>query len=403
MKERMTGTTKKKARSNRLLIGVLVCSLLASCVLGFSQAKAADPIDLSKDVSFTFGFSSEEQAKDLGNDNVVVDLYKIANAVKEPKYDSYEFQFETGSVYEGKVDLTKTDDKGDPDWAAISAQAAGVALASGTPVLTGGAVNNPREKLDKDDNGDPLTPGLYLIIARGKDLVDKNGDPDQSLYVKTIEDEKGNKTTVTIANSELLEYQFQPFVYALPSRNNEADHTNNTANTSDEWEYDIELIYDAIAEIKATTIPRLGSLQINKEILNYEKTTPVTVVFKVTGTYTHPYLPDIKQSFNRIVSMQFTDANIESVLIENLPAGMVMTITEVYPGAGYHVVLPASGTENQTIVAHDIVLGKVTIVESNFQNDYNGDDKHGYGIINHFVKHENGSWTPLDVIEAEYE
>ena len=145
MKERMTGTTKKKARSNRLLVGVLVCSLLASCILGFSQAKAADPIDLSNDVSFTFGFSSKEQADDLGNDNVVVDLYKIANAVKVPKYDTYEFQFETGSVYEGKVDLTKTDDKGDPDWAAISAQAAEVALASGTPVLTGGAVNNPRE------------------------------------------------------------------------------------------------------------------------------------------------------------------------------------------------------------------------------------------------------------------
>ena len=428
MKEQMTGTTKKKA-GNRLLISVLVCSLLASCVLGFSQAKAADPIDLStKPVTFNIGFSSEGQADDLG-DNVVVDLYKVAEVEKVDKYDTYRFVLPTGSVYAGEGGL-KVDDLNveNPDWAKISADAAAIAFKSDKPVLTGGKFDTA---LTKDDKNQDLTVGLYLVVARGiGDLEEvENGVPK---YLKTIQDADGNDKLVTIANSELLEYRFEPYLFAIPFRQG-ADGSNNTANVDAEWQYSTEsfdtnpddsdssntgLDYyaadesdpvDILLKVKATTVPRLGSIKVIKSLPNYEKTTPTSFVFKVTGLYVNPLFKDTKEPeeiYNKVHGMTFTTSEIQSFTIENLPAGTELTITEIYTGAGYRLVVPADGVYDKTDLDPDTgepmtVIKAEEILEVTFINDYNEDDKHGYGIINRIYK-QASKWT-LDDSKADVE
>ena len=431
MKEQMTGTTKKKA-GNRLLISVLVCSLLASCVLGFSQAKAADPIDLStKPVTFNIGFSSEGQADDLG-DNVVVDLYKVAEVEKVDKYDTYRFVLPTGSVYAGEGGL-KVDDLNveNPDWAKISADAAAIAFKSDKPVLTGGKFDTP---LTKDDKNQDLTVGLYLVVARGVGDLEKveNGVPK---YLKTIKDADGNDKLVTIANSELLEYRFEPYLFAIPFRQGADDSgntTNNTANVDVEWQYSTEtyvtnpddsdssktgLDYyaadesdpvDMLLKVKATTVPRLGSIKVIKSLPNYEKTTPATFVFQVVGYYVNPLFKDKEPEkiYDKVHGLTFSTSEIQSFTIEDLPAGTVLTIREIYTGAGYTLVVPADGVYDINDVDPDTgkpmtVIRAEEILEVTFVNDYNEDDKHGYGIINVIIKQDSGWTLDLERTRAE--
>ena len=77
------------------------------------------------------------------------------------------------------------------------------------------------------------------------------------------------------------------------------------------------------------------------------------------------------------------------MLIENLPAGSVVTVTEVYSGASYTLV--SEGTQTVT-------LDSSATFRVEFENDYTPTRTGGHGIVNHFeYSDESGwGWTQLD-------
>ena len=101
----------------------------------------------------------DKYGEDLASAEVVVDLYYIADTIKTPGYDTYVYQL-ADQYQELKIPMAPTA----KDWQVLTQQAAEIALddtKADTPaksqVATGSEVS--------------LKAGLYLVIARGADLI----------------------------------------------------------------------------------------------------------------------------------------------------------------------------------------------------------------------------------------
>ena len=72
--------------------------------------------------------------------------------------------------------------------------------------------------------------------------------------------------------------------------------------------------------------------------------------------------------------------------MEDLPAGTVVTVKEVYAGGSYSNT--SGETQEAVIVAEGVTDNPVSV---SFTNTYNGKLIPGTGIVNHFEK-KNGEW-----------
>lgn len=325
-----------KRKGNLLLAFVLaVCAVLATPALD----GAAKAVDVSKSCTLTVSPGGADFAEDLAKANVVIDLYKVADAVEDDGYDTYNYKFlggYTGLKYSGKPD--------NAEWTALAKEAAKIALNGDSPVVKGAEVNKAMS-----------IPGcgLYLIIARGADITD---------YVTA----EGN----TIARTPEYTYTFAPSLVSLPSK--EADENGNINTAGDgEW------LYDLSVTLKPERDQRNGSLEIVKTLQTYETKAPVTFVFEVK----------IEGQASKIVRLTFTQPGQKSELIEGIPVGAVVTVTEVYSGGAYELV----SEPEQTVTIPADGIASVAFI-----NDYDNSDKGGGAVINQFdydaeAKHWN--WT----------
>lgn len=184
-------------------------------------------------------------------------------------------------------------------------------------------------------------------------------------------------------NSSYYEYEFSPMLISLPSNN-----FYNGGN--DSWIYDVEV------DLKAEKADRYGDLEINKTLDVYNTTVGgATFVFQVEATKTDV---DDKTStpvsvYSNVVSLTFKGPGTESILIQDLPAGAVVTVTEIYSGAGY--TLTSEGTQSVTIVAKEEnseVTADAEPVEVSFSNTYDEGMNGGSGVVNSF-SYVDGQWT----------
>ncbi len=90
--------------------------------------------------------------------------------------------------------------------------------------------------------------------------------------------------------------------------------------------------------------------------------------------------------------MTFASAGSKTLTIDQIPAGLSVTVTEVYSGASYTV--SGSGEETVLIVS-DAAAGADAAQEASvvFTNRYNGGNRGGYGVTNRFESDGNGGWT----------
>ena len=166
----------------------LICPLLAFVlVLGLIVATPgldgeAEAIDFNQKCSVTVSPvdpKNTEYAADLDTADVVIDLYKVADAVAVDGYDTYDFSFIDG--YEKLEEIYKNDPN-NADWRKMAQTAARYALEHGTPVAGGNGV------AAKSTIGD-LGCGLYLLIARGNGIED---------YTTTVKQEEGAENIATM-------------------------------------------------------------------------------------------------------------------------------------------------------------------------------------------------------------
>lgn len=368
----------------RGLAGVLAALMLAAVMIILPSVGAfADPVDVSQPVTLTVypsggGNTETFSDNDINTANIVIDLYKVADARKADGYDTYEFVsnetygtlFNKSSVSIDNKDITNA------QWRQLAQQAAGIALGTAagrqaqTPAVRGETIGTRIPTA----NGLNLTAGLYLVIARGSDI-------SANEYIKTLED----GSLATIARSATYEYAFEPELVALPTKE-AVNGVINTANPGD-W------IYNATIYLKAAREVRKSSMEIVKTLDTYETKDPASFVFRVEGTGPRT------QTYSNVFSIVFDEPGTKKISIEDLPIGMEMTVTEIYSGNNYK--LTSAATKTVTIAAEEVV-------QATFENDYD-DSYHGGGSIeNRFTYNEGGNntgwtWYGIDDSGKRYE
>ena len=193
-----------------------------------------------------------------------------------------------------------------------------------------------------------LTPGLYLVVPK------ESYNPDYSVL-----------------------YTFTPYLTALPSSSYAV-----TGEGSDEWDYDTTI------GLKPDADQQFGTLNITKTLENYnEALGKATFVFHIVGT---DQTGEVQ--FDEVESMTYSSAGSKTLTVEKIPAGLSVTVTEVYSGASYTV----TGSGEETVqISSDAAVDAGIAQEASvvFVNRYNGGNRGGYGVTNRFESDGNGGWT----------
>lgn len=219
-----------------------------------------------------------------------------------------------------------------------------------------------------------------------KDAVEKLGNVEPT---KTGEIANGNPAVIsgldvgmylivpqeTFNSDYTRKYVFTPYLTALPS----SDYTQTGAG-SDDWQYD-RTIY-----LKGEAQPQFGKLTINKTLSNYNETLGLTTsVFEIVGKDAQGNVV-----YTNVASITHNGAGTESVTIENIPAGITVTVTEVYAGASYEI--DGENVKTATIVSDEAVGPGNAEASVAFMNKLNGGHDSGYGLMNEFKAGEDGDW-----------
>lgn len=219
-----------------------------------------------------------------------------------------------------------------------------------------------------------------------KDAVEKLGNVEPT---KTGEIANGNPAVIsgldvgmylivpqeTFNSDYTRKYVFTPYLTALPS----SDYTQTGAG-SDDWQYD-RTIY-----LKGEAQPQFGKLTINKTLSNYNETLGLTTsVFEIVGKDAQGNVV-----YTNVASITHNGAGTESVTIENIPAGITVTVTEVYAGASYEI--DGENVKTATIVSDEAVGTGNAEASVAFTNKLNGGHDSGYGLMNEFKAGEDGDW-----------
>ncbi len=319
----------KKVKKGSAIVALL--ALVLSTVV-IPKAYAAKEIDLTRtgSIDFVLNALAYEEVEGL---SIAVDLYKVATVDKVGNYEAVD------GYTLGIIDDKTTAD----DWIKMAEDAMAVIEENDTEATYSGTA---------EVGFDDLELGLYLVVAAN-------------------------------TKSETYEYSFNPYLVSLP---NNYYYTNE--NQNDDW------VYDITTSLKPERTDLYGDLVIEKDLLTYNATVGgATFVFQVEATKNYKTsenaADDIKTVYSDVVSISFDAAGKQSVLVENIPAGAEVTVTEVYSGGSYE----ATG-ENEyvvTIVADEVVETEAgTVATVTFTNDYSGELNGGSGIVNHFEQGENG-------------
>lgn len=308
---------------------------------------------------------TEGMAEDLRTANIVIDVYKLADVEYPVGSGDYEFQFRPGyeslaDIYEG---LAEGQDSQNANWRELADAAARIALGD-----SGMEASYEARELEKEIELGTEGWGLYLMIPRGSDIEDDG-------YITEVTDEDSKSWIATTAYSKEYTYTFAPMMIFVPYKeggNTAWGITDGDGNYGhNPW------IPNPQISLKPERKPRYGSLDIIKTLLSYETGGKAAFVFEVKT------LLDGEESI-RYVSIVFDDnPGRKHVLLEDVPVGATVTVTEVYTGASYE--LKSDSSQTVTIEADKVA-------EVTFTNDYNENRKSGGSLTNRFTYTEGKGW-----------
>lgn len=343
-----------KARLSALTVGVC---LLLSVALGGVMARAAgwDLSDESKTITVSVSDTSEIK-DDIGNADVVLDVYKIGTA--------------TPHTYDQAFDYAMTGEFVSDELAKNLADGAWEDLGAGTAAVVQKMVENgqatPKVLSTPGTLGASMNlgvdgAGVYLVMPRGSDQAE------------------GSLTAL----SPLWEYTFNPIIVTLPTKVGGVDDDGNINSAYGTWSADAEV------ELKAERKERFGSLTINKAIVDPDNATgpntyPATFVFHIVDTATNGKV------YKGYGSVYVTSDAGASTTVGHIPAGITVKVTEEYPGGHFQLV---SANDVEVEIKSD---GSSSVSFTNKPTT----DIPGSGIENHFKLGEDGDWawtaTPAD-------
>lgn len=427
--------------------------IVGVCAAGPMISGAEEALDLTREncsmMIYPESTKQNEKLKfgeDLNGADIVVDVYKVADAVKKPGYDTYSYGFK--GVYSDLELPENAKDRNAAYWQQLAQDAGKRALGDVKGKETDiRQVKNSIEMTGQDGkkgkaaNIENLTPGLYLLIVRSSYM----GTPaDYRVIMENPEnkDDPMNGNIATIANSDTYTYIFSPQLISVPMRgqdgkaldvegpvpgaeNGPIPDMEEIYGTADgnSW------IYNVNVYLKPIRIRRYGALAVEKSLLTYEseelvpgasdnlegQDEKVTFIFRVEWTD-----PDTGAAESRVDSITFDSGaeRTKRIVIERIPVGTEIKVTEIYEGASYELADGETGrtktvtAENfraeriqngiaildggavKTIIGDVVDAGKPQrqIPSVSFRNTYNRRQKKGYGINNKFEYQGDGNW-----------
>lgn len=282
-------------------------------------------------------------AEDLATSDVVVDIYKIGTATKNPSYDTYDY-----ALTEDFSDLTLTNNMSAEQWQALAdAAAEKVTLTSSGTLAAGNSISG-------------LDDGLYLILAHGSGRV-------ESGYT---------------SRSNTYEYTFDPSLVVLPNKS-AIDGVIGTAVEYGDWKNEVEVA------LKPERAPLYGSLRITKDV-SENTGEDATFVFHIVDVETGGELYDNYAS----VTLE-NGATEGDVTVGHIRAGLQVKVTEEYGGARYDLGTVTVGDKGDVIIAEDTI-------DFSCHNEPTGDHTYGgHGVQNNFkfdtdAAEGTGDWTWTD-------
>ena len=300
-------------------------AVLVLCVGMVSSLNAANAIE-DRDCSLTINVeNSSEYGTDLKDTDINVQIYKIADMALTGAFTSTTDFSELG---------IENIPSGQEDWTSTANQA--------VEIINKNSIEaNSTMTFKNSGTFSNLSRGLYLVLT-------SNTETDE------------------------YEYTYTPYIISLP--NNYYYQTKDVKD--DEW------VYEVTSGLKPERSDRYGSLKITKTLNDFnESLKQTTFVFSVEAT------KNDETVYSNVVSTTFDSTGSKEVVIDEIPAGSTVTVTEVYSGASY--TLTSEASKEVKIVADQTM-------EADFTNTYNDELKPGYGVTNHFEMSDDGwTWTQL--------
>ena len=376
-------------------------AVLLSMILLLALAPSGFAVDLEAPNTLTVYFVPENS--DFGNDlktaRIQVDLYKLAAAVPDVISDSYHY------------DVPETDN-GHPFWAALTQLQGDLADAekledqnnrdtvfekfepyaqtfAGIVLDSHPEIPVTRSELAVAENTtitvENLEAGLYLLIIRGAGLTTKDDDPETGYVVRTEQAAGGEGTETppqpvyaTRVVTDDYEYLYRPQLLTVPTKVSE-EHVQQYNTAYGNWVNSLTIY------AKPTREANNGDLKIIKNVSN-PGPDPVDFVFEVT------WKDKSNNDVTKVVTMTFKgDTRKEYTLVNTVPIGTEVTVTEVHSGIGYTAV---TGPQTVTIQAPAAATadGETAAVRNvvEFTNDHTGPGG-GHGILNRFTAGSDGS------------
>ncbi|MBS6195096.1 MAG: hypothetical protein KH828_05900 [Clostridiales bacterium] len=301
---------------------VLVFALTLSTI-GVSRVQAAIGIETEKSCSLSFELDAEfPELKEL---EIPVKLYKVADVAEDGTYT------ELAGFEELKLGSISEETTAE-EWGEKAETANGVIEAAPDKEW------NEKEVTIKAGVGTAadLATGMYLVTA------------------ETVE-------------SDWYFYDFTPYLISLP--NNYYYTPAEGQEPDDTWKYGITV------GLKPAQRDRFGDLVIDKTLTSYNATLGgASFVFQVEA------VKDGEKVYSDVVSLVFDGTGTKSVQIDDIPAGAVVTVKEIYSGSSYTAT---SATEQTTTIIADEEAGNPVSV--GFTNEYNHKLNGGASVVNHLT------------------
>lgn len=399
------------ARPRRAAAALILALAVAALSAPLAARRAYASVDLGQPCSLTVNIGAslpEDEQRDLYEADIVVDLYRIADAVPASGYDSFGWEVIEPFRSEG---VSIDSSAGADGWKSVADRAAEVALGDipkGEDAAKGSGGAARKAPSPKGEfmarqvfYGNPansqitdMKAGLYLVIPHGSGIEE---------YVAAKANTSGDVSRVTVAESNRYIYSFYPELVSLPNRPVAADGSYGAADGSS-W------VTDASVDLslKFSREERTGNLEITKDLLTYaarEKTgrtitDPATFVFEVSVYESRQAYEHAESSaplvYHDFVSIVFdgngdygitgaspdeygnTEYGRKKAVVKGLPIGSYAVVEEVYTG----IYANTGGAVKE----HEIVVNDDdNTIGVEFVNDYG--DKHGGGgsVTNRFT------------------
>ena len=323
---------------------IRICLLLGAVILlltgvGPEQTYAAGAIDLSRPCSLTLYTRSSPESGEAGEYADLYSIPRIGGKLYRVADVSFTGAYRSRAPFEAlNIPALTAPDK--EAWASLWEDTADKAAAivealpsvspdasvTLTPTEDGSGILGTVRELD---------PGMYLVILEG-------------------------------AQSPVFTYRFRPFLAAVPGNL----YWETQDESKDAW------IYDVSAALKPEWERRTGKLIIRKTVERYaDMDGSADFVFLVESRDA-----DGKILYSNVVTIRHQDAGTQEAVLTDVPAGLTVTVTEVYSGASYTLVSEPS--QSVTVTTQDTGEDPATVA---FVNTWNGKLTQDIAAVNRFT------------------